>query len=194
MCSSDLPEGTPSQVPETTSGRNSQSEGEGTIATSISGEDKSVIRDVCEFSLQDALLVEKQFIIDMIPNDKCIYSNCVQKPSGKPPTNLIKCYNNDSISFKTRTRSTYSGIEDIDEPSHTILCTYARMPRLFIPMRNGNGLYLRPFTISELQQLQGFPKEFQFCGSYTSIIKQIGNAIPPGVVTTILSNLFELKQ
>lgn len=104
----------------------------------------------------------------------------------------MKCYqeiDNHGISFGTRAKSTFSGIEDIDSQTHTILCAYNRMPRLFIPMKNRNGSYLRPFTINELKQIQGFPREYQFSGNNMAIIQQIGNAIPPIVVTNIINYL-----
>jgi len=75
------------------------------------------------------------------------------------------------LSFDKRKKSTYSGIEDIDKQTHTILCTYNRMPRLFIPIKNSNGSYLRPFTIKELKQIQGFPINFKFHGNKMSKIK-----------------------
>ena len=59
----------------------------------------------------------------------------------------------------------------------------------FIPIKNKTGIYLRPFLIRELQQIQGFPKNFIFEGDNASIIKQIGNAVPPIVVTEIIDYL-----
>ena len=65
------------------------------------------------------------------------------------------------------------------------------MPRLFIPMKNQTGVYLRPFTIKELKQIQGFPSDFKFKGSKISKIKQIGNAVPPIVVSEIITYLID---
>lgn len=70
--------------------------------------------------------------------------------------------------------------------SRTILSTYGRMPRLFVPVKNETFKFLRPYTIKELQLLQGFPEDFVFCGNKTSQIKQIGNAIPPIFVCYIM--------
>lgn len=152
------------------------------------------IRDICEFSLYNSLKIDKQHFLDIIPDDKVIINtnNNIIEVSGNIPTNLRKCYNeidNHGISFGKRSKSTFSSIEDIDEQTHTILCTYNRMPRLFIPMKYNNNIYLRPFTINELKQIQGFPIEFKFYGSESSIIKQIGNAVPPIVVTEIIKYL-----
>ncbi len=153
----------------------------------------TILRDICKFSLHNALKIEKDKFINLIPINKFIESSDkIKTVTGKPPTNLLKCYNeikNHGISFKTRNKSTYSGIEDIDSGAHTILCAYNRMPRLFIPMKIDNNVYLRPFTIGELKQIQGFPIDFKFFGNENSIIKQIGNAIPAIVVTEIIKYL-----
>jgi site-specific DNA-cytosine methylase len=44
----------------------------------------------------------------------------------------------------------------------------------------------RPFTIKELLQLQGFPKNFKIVVSKTQIIKQIGNSMSVCVVKKII--------
>ncbi len=52
--------------------------------------------------------------------------------------------------------------------------------------RNGR---IRYFTLAELSLLQGFPESAHFEGSFSSIAKQIGNAVPPVMVRLITSNL-----
>ena len=159
--------------------------------------ESNFIRSICEFSLENAIKIEKQKFLDIIPANKYIEAEPDSKDdydtiSGAVPTNLMKCYqeiDNHGISFGTRAKSTFSGIEDIDSQTHTILCAYNRMPRLFIPMKNRNGSYLRPFTINELKQIQGFPREYQFSGNNMAVIQQIGNAVPPIVVTNIINYL-----
>lgn len=158
------------------------------------------IRSICEFSLVNALKVEKQKYLDIIPDNKFIEANSesednVANISGSIPTNLLKCYeerSNHGLSFGSRSKSTFSGIEDLDNQTHTILCAYNRMPRLFIAMKNSNGVFLRPFNIKELKQIQGFPVDYQFSGNDSSIIKQIGNAVPPVVVKEIITYLLTL--
>lgn len=39
--------------------------------------------------------------------------------------------------------------------------------------------FMRRITVSEAAALQGFPKEFEFCGSQCDKYKQIGNSVPP---------------
>lgn len=162
--------------------------------------ENNTVRNICEFSLVNALKVEKQKFLDIIPDDKVIEANPesednVANISGSIATNLLKCYeerSNHGLSFGSRSKSTFSDIEDLDDQTHTILCAYNRMPRLFIPMKNSNGVFLRPFNIKELKQIQGFPVDYQFSGSDSSIIKQIGNAVPPVVVKDIITYLLTL--
>ena len=66
------------------------------------------------------------------------------------------------------------------------------MPRLFVPIENKNGYFLRPYTILELQQIQGFPKSFVFKGKYIDKINQIGNAVPPKFITCIISYIRDI--
>ena len=144
-------------------------------------------RDILEFSLKDALKIKEikkvKYIDDLENNDN---------EYGKPPTNLLKCYNNSEISFKTRNSPTHSCIIDLDDVSRTILCSYSRMPRLFVPIHNSNGFYLRPYTVLELQLIQSFPNTFVFSGSYIEKVKQIGNAIPPVFVKYIISYIKDI--
>jgi DNA (cytosine-5)-methyltransferase 1 len=37
----------------------------------------------------------------------------------------------------------------------------------------------RHFTVAELKRLQTFPDEYQFVGSFTKVMEQIGNSVPP---------------
>lgn len=137
-------------------------------------------KDILEFSMEDAIKIENKDILKIIPKNKFISQDTnTDEPSGKPPTNLNKCYQNSELSFKTRAKPTYSAIVDKDDIARTILCSYGRMPRLFVPVKNSLGCFLRPYTIKELQQIQGFPKSYIIKGNYISQVKQIGNAVPP---------------
>ena len=83
-------------------------------------------------------------------------------------------------------------IIDIRKPSKTIICTYARQPRLFVPLQNKNGYYLRCLLPDELKQIQGFPKDFKLSGNKTKHIVQIGNAVPPPLIQQIVQNLISM--
>lgn len=68
-----------------------------------------------------------------------------------------------------------------DRPSVTIRTEF------FKPEK---GRYLhptadRPLTHLEAARLQGFPDDFLWCGSKVSIARQIGNAVPVGLASTI---------
>jgi len=57
---------------------------------------------------------------------------------------------------------------------------------------------LRRLTIDECIAVQTFPADYKFCGSNSSIFKQIGNAVAPkmaqAVAISISSGLAELKS
>jgi DNA (cytosine-5)-methyltransferase 1 len=150
------------------------------------------IRDILVDSAEDSLLIDRQDIMNMIPIGKFykISDNCSNE--GTPPKNLIKCYNfidTSGLSYSVRNKPSYGCIVDIDNISRTIQCTYNRMPRLFVPIQKGLYGYIRPYTIIELQQIQGFPKTFSFVGNKNDQINQIGNAVPPPMVKYICSLL-----
>ena len=72
-----------------------------------------------------------------------------------------------------------------DSPSVTIRTEF------FKPEK---GRYLhpdehRPITHAEAALIQGFPENFSWCGSKTSIARQIGNAVPPPLAEAIASHL-----
>lgn len=141
-------------------------------------------KDILQFSLERAIQIWDTDIINLIPESKFVKDmENTQLPTHKPPTNLVKCYTLKHISWKKRKKPTYSCIIDKDDFARTIISTYSRMPRLFVPIKNSHGSFLRPYTITELQQLQGFPKDFIFKGNYIQQIKQIGNAVPPSFIT-----------
>lgn len=150
-------------------------------------------KDIIKFSLENSLKIENDNIIKNIKKGDCV-TNLINTDveHGKPPTNLIKCYKEGKISFRTRASPTHSCIVDLNDVSRTILCSYGRMPRLFIAILNFNGYYLRPYTITELQMIQGFPIDFKFFGTYIEKIKQIGNAIAPPFVKHITTYIKDI--
>jgi DNA (cytosine-5)-methyltransferase 1 len=95
------------------------------------------------------------------------------------------------ISFGSRASSYHGEVVDSRKPSKTIICSYGLCPRLFVGLHNPtvDRYWIRVFTISELAQIQGFPADYPFKGSDKEIVTQIGNAIPPQIVTSIAGNL-----
>ena len=53
-------------------------------------------------------------------------------------------------------------------------------------------IYDRLLTPRELARIQSFPDDFKFTGSKTSMVKQIGNAVPPKMAKEIANNLKNL--
>ena len=61
---------------------------------------QATIRGICQFSLRNAIQIHKQNIIDLIPTNKFITEiTNIDTVFGKPPANLVKCYNQDYLSF-----------------------------------------------------------------------------------------------
>ena len=104
--------------------------------------------------------------------------------SGKQHDNLF--------SFGKRDSPIHCEIIDIRNPSKTIICTYEHQPRLFVPLRNPSGLYLRMLLPDELKQIQGFPKDYIVCGTNKDKIIQIGNAVPPPLIKAIVEHVTKI--
>ena len=94
-----------------------------------------------------------------------------------------------SLSFGKRASPVHGEIIDIRNPSKTIICTYERQPRLFLPLRNANGCFLRCLLPNELKQIQGFPADYVLCGKAKDHIVQIGNAVPPPLIELVVRSL-----
>ncbi len=101
--------------------------------------------------------------------------------SGKQHENLF--------SFSKRISPIHCEIVDIRQPSKTIICTYDHQPRLYVPIQNASGCYLRMFTADELKQIQGFPSDYIVCGNTKEKIVQIGNAVPPPLIKAVVERI-----
>ena len=99
-----------------------------------------------------------------------------------------KTYAN-SLSFGKRESAVHCEIIDIRKPCKTIICSYDHQPRLFVPLLNKNGYYLRCLLPVELKQIQGFPADYKVAGNLKQQITQIGNAVPPGLIRRIAEKL-----
>ena len=93
------------------------------------------------------------------------------------------------FSFGKRGSPIHCEIIDIREPSKTIICSYDHQPRLFVPLKNSSGCYLRMLLPYELKQIQGFPEDYIVNGSVKDQITQIGNAVPPPLIKAIVKNI-----
>jgi DNA (cytosine-5)-methyltransferase 1 len=98
------------------------------------------------------------------------------------------------LSFGKRDSPIHCEIIDIRKPSKTIICTYDHQPRLFVPLQNKNGYYLRCLLPDELKQIQGFPAHYKIAGNLKQKIVQIGNSVPPGLIKLIVENMIVKKE
>jgi DNA (cytosine-5)-methyltransferase 1 len=95
------------------------------------------------------------------------------------------------ISFGVRKSAYHGQILDPDLPSKTIICTYHSCPRLFVGLHHQetDTYWVRCLTVTELGQIQGFPKDYPWQGKEKDKVTQIGNAVPPPLAEAILRSL-----
>ncbi len=99
------------------------------------------------------------------------------------------------ISFGVRKSAYHGQILDPDIPSKTIICTYHSCPRLFVGLhhKESDTYWVRCLTVTELGQIQGFPKDYPWQGKEKDKITQIGNAVPPPLAEAILRTLPHIR-
>lgn len=71
-----------------------------------------------------------------------------------------------------------------DEPAKTLKAGVHGVPGGENMLRDDDG-GTRYFTVHEAALIQGFPEDYEFCGSRTEAMRQIGNAAPPPVCERI---------
>lgn len=162
------------------------------------------LKNIVNFDMTGAIkITQDDFDMTTIP-DECILKNMTntqEEDSGNiHPYLKLKAksrnieYNGKThhslLSFSKRDSPIHCEIIDIRNPSKTIICTYDHQPRLFVPLQNKNGYYIRCLLPNELKQIQGFPSDFILSGSKKEQIKQIGNAVPPPLIKNIIDNIF----
>ena len=161
------------------------------------------LQNIIQFDMKGAIKIEPDdFDMTTIP-DECILKN-LNNSDNEVPQNIhpylrlkAKTRNQEydgkvhpnMLSFSKRDSPIHAEIIDIRNPSKTIICSYDHQPRLFVPLQNKNGYYIRCILPDELKQIQGFPADFKLYGSTKDKIKQIGNAVPPPLITQIVSKL-----
>lgn len=74
----------------------------------------------------------------------------------------------------------------LDEPSLTVLTSPSQKQT-----ERCHPLEARPFTIRENARIQGFPDEWEFCGSVGSQYRQVGNAVPVNLAYEIALKIKE---
>jgi DNA (cytosine-5)-methyltransferase 1 len=167
--------------------------------------DNNIIKglDFIEDTLYGAIEITDHLFDDFL-DDKEIINTELENPSGnvhpyitsilnKEPKYNGKTYSS-LLSYGKRESPIHLELINYKNPCKTIICTYEHQPRLLVPLRNKNRVFIRPFTINELKQIQGFPKEFEICGNKKEQIIQIGNAVPPKLVQIIAQPLVQFFQ
>ena len=104
----------------------------------------------------------------------------------KVDANLLSCTKRES--------AIHSEVIDLASPSKTIICTYAHQPRLLVGLRRDDGkCFVRALLPDELKQIQGFPANYKLKGTLSEKIIQVGNAVPPPMITA-LAKAIRLNQ
>ena len=161
------------------------------------------LRHIIQFDMKGAIKINPaDFDMTSIPNEcilKDMSNDDVEIPEEVHPYLRLKTKtrNQDykgtihpnTLSFAKRDSPIHCEIIDIRKPSKTIICSYDYQPRLFVPLQNKNGYYIRCILPDELKQIQGFPVDFKLYGSTKDKIKQIGNAVPPPLISQIVKKI-----
>jgi DNA (cytosine-5)-methyltransferase 1 len=162
------------------------------------------LTQIVKYSMEGAVKVDPEWFAD-IP-DECIIKDPIDEKvyldnNGGHPYLLSKLNADEAsrfydgkqhdnlFSFGKRISPIHCEIVDIRQPSKTIICTYEHQPRLFVPIQNDSGCYLRMFTPDELKQIQGFPSDYKLCGTIKEQIVQIGNAVPPPLIKAVVEKI-----
>ena len=163
-------------------------------------ETKLDLKNIITFSMEGAIKIEPEdFDMKLIPTE-CILKDMTNEEDENNPHPYLRLlakqrdYVYKNVAYPHRLhfgkRIPVGGeIIDIRKPLNTIICTYARQPRFFVPLQNKNGYYLRCLLVNELKQIQGFPFDYKISGTKTQQIIQIGNAVPPPLVKQIIDCL-----
>ena len=158
------------------------------------------LKNILEFNMDGTIEVPKD-LIDKAGVDEDSILIGKGEPCGVVHPYLIdRCkqrnleYNGKQVgeygfSFGKRVSPIHCEIVDIKMPSKTIISTYDHQPRLFVAQRVGNKYYLRPYTVDELKQIQGFPKDYIMEGSPKDQVVQLGNAVPPPLIQKIVESI-----
>jgi DNA (cytosine-5)-methyltransferase 1 len=169
---------------------------------------KPHLKNIVSYSMEGAVKVDPK-MFETIPKE-CIITNMKDKKkyleNNKGHPYLLSKLNAEQdkrthagkthetlFSFGKRDSPIHCEIVDIRQPAKTIICSYDHQPRFFVPLQNASGSYLRMLLPDELKQIQGFPSDYKVLGSVKEQITQIGNAVPPPLVKSIVENILEKK-
>ena len=158
------------------------------------------LEDIVKFDMDGALEVPKELMDEAgVPESAMVLGE--GEPYGKVHPYLLsqekvrgvvykeKYISKYQFSYAKRKSPVHCEIVDITKPSKTIICAYDHQPRLYVPLKTSKGYFIRPFTVNELQQIQGFPRDYKLSGNHKDKVVQIGNAIPPKLVQNIIEKI-----
>jgi DNA (cytosine-5)-methyltransferase 1 len=130
----------------------------------------------------------------LLPPSECVFEIPELVPTGTPhPYLMLK--HPELISFGKRVSAHHSEVLDLDKPCKTIICAYTFQPRLYVCLQTPSKKnFIRCLTLRELAQIQGFPRAHPFKGSTTSVIKQIGNAVPAKIIEMLTTSILETEE
>ena len=161
---------------------------------------KKVLRDVLQFDMTGAIRVDKELIDEAgVPEEAVLVGE--GEPIGEPHPYLTLHASKRGITYGGKSISTYAfsfgkrvspvhcEIVDPNICSKTLICTYDHQPRLFVALKTPKGYYLRPYTISEMKEIQGFPRDYKLSGDLKKQIIQLGNAVPPPMIQAVVSHI-----
>jgi len=141
------------------------------------------IRSSLDFTLEGAVSFDPSRVAGTIPS--YLEHPGRDVPTGSPHPYLLAKLEAGLLSASKRDSPFHVEVANLDAPAKTIHSGYSFQPRLFVPLRNAAGTFLRPFTTLELARLQGFPRGYQLAGRSNDIIVQIGNAVPPPLAEAV---------
>jgi len=173
----------------------------GSIVFPVEHTTKKNLMNIVKFDMTGSLQVSPTIFKDIPP--ECILTDMDNEQDENNPhpylvlkaTSVNETYNGKThpslLSFKKRDSPIHCEIIDIRNPCKTIICTYSHQPRLFVPLKNKRGCYLRCLLPYELKQIQAFPADYKIEGSASKKIIQIGNAVPPRLIQQVVEKLIE---
>lgn len=158
------------------------------------------LKEIIKFSMDGSIgISDEDFEMSSVPPECIITDNTNTEQPGKCHPYLTSLAKDRDYMYKDKPfpkrlhfgrRIPVGGeVIDIRKPLNTVICTYARQPRFFVPLRNQHGFHIRTLLPDELKQVQGFPSDYVVCGNSTKQIIQIGNAVPPPLIEKVVRQL-----
>jgi DNA (cytosine-5)-methyltransferase 1 len=143
-------------------------------------------------TIPDECIIKKMDDIAEYPDNNGAHPYLLSKIKADQAGKIYAGKQHDNLfSFSKRISPIHCEIVDIRQPSKTIISSYDHQPRLFVPIQNASGCYLRMFTPDELKQIQGFPSDYILCGNTKEKIVQIGNAVPPPLIKAVVEKIIK---